>query len=136
MIYDATILDELQTAVASAVAASTVPTLPVSYIGRTFTPPNDQKYLECVWIANNPPDDYWGDEQNYEGIFRLVLHWPNNDAGAIVPMTLLGSICGYFSKDRALPSVKISDKPKAASAQPIGAEILYPASFRYSCFRP
>lgn len=135
-VYDPVIVDELQTALASAVAASSTPTLPVSYIGRTFTPPNDQKYVEFVWIANNPPDDYWGDEQNYMGMFRLVLHWPNNDEGAITPLGVLASICSYFSKSLALPSVRISDKPKVASALQNGTEILYPASVRYSCFRP
>ncbi len=131
---DGTILAALQDGVAAAVLASTASTLPVKYIGRSWVVPNDQKWLELVFIPNNT-NDFWGNEQNYRGMFRMVLHWPNDDAGSQGPLAVLKSIAGYFSKDRLLQMVQIYETPKLSGILEMGQETLYPCGFRYHCFR-
>ena len=133
---DQAILQILQTATIAAVAASTMPNLPVKYIGRTFTVPDDQKWLEVVFIPNNRNGDHWGGEKNYQGLFRLVLHWRNEDAGAYGPMQILASICAPFSKETPLQNVRISDNPDFGGVLENGSELLLPAGMRYQCFRP
>lgn len=134
--YDQQILEALQKATTAAVEASTTPDMPVKYIGRTFTPPDDQKYVEVVFIPNNRNNDHWGNEKNYQGLFRLVLHWPADEQGAYPPMRALASICAPFSKDMRLQNVVISANPDFGGPLEQGAELLYPASMRYQCFRP
>jgi hypothetical protein len=136
--YDRAILEQLQQATIAAVAASTVPALPIKHLVATgaFTIPDDQKWLEIVWIPNNRRGDYWGNEKNYTGMFRLVLHWPNDGAGAYGPMNVLASVCSYFDKERRLQNVMISANPDSGGVIEQGAENLYPAMLRYQCFRP
>jgi hypothetical protein len=131
---DDVILATLQDAVAAAMAASTTPTLPVKYIGRSWVVPDDQKWLELVFIPNNT-SDFWGNEKNYRGMFRMVLHWPNDDEGAYPPMAVLKSIASYFTKDRHLQSVQIYETPNLGGVLEDGPETLYPASLRYQSFR-
>lgn len=135
MMDDGVILETLQKATTAAVVASTVTTLPVKYVSRTFIVPNDQKWLEVVFIPNSKPDSFWGDEQNLMGIYRLILHWPNDDAGAYAPLAAIKSIMGYFSKGLWLSGVKICETPKLLNVLPDGTETLYPASLSYSSFR-
>jgi len=129
------ILQSLQTAVISAVATSTMPTLPIAFVDVAFDPPNDGKYLEVIHISNNPIDPTWGNEEHHRGIMRLILHWPNNGAGAYTPLMLLASICSRFNKDTRIAGlVTILNKPKAMSKIANGQENLYPASMEYSVF--
>lgn len=131
---DDEILEILQDAAGDAVATSIFTNLPIKYIGRTWVVPDDQKWLELVFIPNNE-NAAWGDETNYRGMFRLILHWPNNDAGALTPLGVLRSIADYFSKDRWLQKVKISDTPKLTGVLEEGSEMMFPASIRYQCFQ-
>lgn len=133
--HDQTILQILQTATIAAVAASITPTLPVKFIGRTFIVPDDQKWLEIVFIPNNREGAYWGDEKDYRGLYRLILHWKNDDQGAYGPMRALASICSAFSKGSRLQNVTISDNPDLTGVLEQGSENLYPATIRYQCFR-
>lgn len=133
--YDQAILQILQTATIAAVEASITPTLPVKFVGLTFIVPDDQKYLELVFIPNNRSGGYWGDEKDYRGLFRLILHWRNDGEGAYPAMAALASICSYFGKGTYLQNVKISDNPDLTGVLEQGSEILYPASVRYQCFR-
>ncbi len=132
---DVEILETLQQAAIVAVGESDMPELSIKFVGITFTPPDDQRYLELVFIPVNRNDDFWGDEKNYQGIFRMVLHWPNDGAGAYPPMNVLRSIAGYFTKDLALPKVQIRAKPDLTGVLEEGAELLLPASIRYQSFR-
>jgi|SRR5882757_1450985 len=134
IIDDSAVIAVLQDGITAAVAASTMPTLPVKYLGRSWTPPNEQQWLELVFIPNNT-NDFWGDEQNYRGMFRMVLHWPNDDEGVYPPLAVLKSIAGYFTKDRALQNVQIYETPKLGGVLENGAETLYPASLRYQSYR-
>lgn len=132
---DDLVLEALQKGVIAAVAASDTPDLPVKYLGRNWVPPNDQKWLELVFIPNNRSGDFWGDEKNYRGLFRMILHWPNDDDGAYVPIRALKSIAGYFTKGLTLQNVTIYETPDLSGVLEAGAENLYPASLRYQCFR-
>lgn len=130
------ILETLQKATIEAVAASIMPAIPVKYVSTGFTVPNDQKWLELVHVPNNR-NDFWSDEKNHAGMFRLILHWPVNGSGAYAPIDLIESIGSYFTKDRQLGNgVKITVQPDYTGDVPDGKEILYPVSARYSCFRP
>lgn len=135
MNYEATIIRALQRGVTAAVAASTSPTLSVKYLDVAHTKPDSGKWLEVVHIPNNRMGDFWGGEQNYQGMLRLVLHWPNDGTGIYVPVTLLASITGYFFKGRVLSGVQVSDIPDYMGAEREGDETLYPASVRYRSYR-
>jgi hypothetical protein len=127
------ILQSLQDAIKEAVAQSSNPDLPVSFVGLTFTVPNDQKYLELVYLPNNGSDRYWGNEKAYQGVFRFVLHWP---LGApYPPMQLIASIAQYFDKTKNLnDSVQIVYAPDLTPPIREGGEMLYPATMRYQRF--
>lgn len=129
------IISTLQQAVTAAVAASADSDFPVSYIDVDFNIPEDRKWLEVIHIPNNRLGDYWGNEKNYRGILRLVLHWPNNGGGIYTPLTLLGSITDYFEKNRQLTGVKISEIANFTGAVREGDEVLYPVSIWYQSFR-
>jgi Bacteriophage related domain of unknown function len=129
------ILQTLQTAAIAAVTASSVPTLAIKCIDITFEPPNDQKYLELVYIPNNDNGAFWGTEKIYQGIFRLILHWPNDGKGPYEAMMALASIAGYFSKYQLLQNVQITSNPDLTGVLEQGSEILYPASVRYLRFK-
>lgn len=132
---ESNIISALQKAVTAAVAASSKPSLPVSYIDTEFTQPADGKWLEIIWIPNNRGGDYWGGEKNHRGILRLILHWPNNDSGVYKPVELLESIGAYFTKGLNLSGVQIYEKPDFTGRIADGDELLYPVSIRYQSFR-
>ena len=129
------ILRALQGGVTAAVAASTTPALPVSYINVGFNTPADGKWLELVWLPNNIRGDLWGDDKNYRGILRMILHWPNDGSGIYRPLALLGSISDYFVKGRLLSGVQIYEKPDLTGAVFDGDELLLPVSIRYQSYR-
>jgi len=128
---DSAIISTLQKAVTAAVAASGTPSLPVMYLDVAFTKPNDQKWLEIVWLPNNRRGDFWGNEKRYQGILRLVLHWPNTMTGVYSPLGVLSSIVEYFDKNRILSDVKVYDIPDFTGVLREGDERLYPCSIYY-----
>lgn len=133
--FEREILQSLQTATLAAVAASTTPNLPIKMAGRLFKIPNDQKYLEVIHIPNNVSGEFWGNEKTHRGIFRLVLHWPNDDVGDYPPMNILASVAGYFTKDRVLSnSVKIYEGPDFMGSLEDGATRLFPVRIWYQRF--
>lgn len=133
---DDKILSALQQATTSAVAASSTPTLPIKYVGLTFVPPSNQRYLECVFIPNNFVDQYWDRSRVYRGIYRLVLHW-GIDGNPYAPLTTLTSVAAYFSKYRQLASgVHIVNEPDTGGIIETGHEIIWPATMTYRLFQP
>ena len=133
---DGDILKVLQRAVMAAIEASPLVTseFPVKYVGRSFEVPDNQKWLELIVIPNNR-SDHWGDEKNYAGVFRIILHWPNDDQGSYEPINVLGSITSYFTKGLFLQNVQIYETPNLTGVLEQGNETLYPASIRYQSFR-
>lgn len=129
------IIRALQQGVTAAVATSSTPSLPVAYIDRAFTAPADRKYLEVVHIPNNRVGDYWGQEKNHRGLLRLVLHWPKGDFGPYAPLTVLESVCAFFTKGLDLSGVQIYALPDYIGAIREDDEVLYPVSIRYTSYR-
>lgn len=135
MTIDKNILQALQQKVIAAVAASTLPTLPIKFVDVSFKTPENQKWLEIVHIPNNPADSTWGNEEIHRGIMRLVLHWPNNGAGAYKPLELIASILSSFNKEEKIGGLlQILNKPKSMSTVQNGSENWYPATVEYIVF--
>ena len=132
---EATILSALQQGVTAAVAASSNPTLPIQYVDVDFSIPDDKKWLEIVYLPNNRTGDFWSNQQNHQGMMRLILHWPNDGDGAYVALALLGSVCDYFAVGQILSGVQIYEIPGFSGALREGDELLYPVSIRYQSYR-
>lgn len=132
---DSAILSALQTATTAAVAASNKPTLPIKYVGLTFAPPQDQRYLECVFLPSNDVNGYWGTSRTYRGAFRLLLHWGIDGGGPYVPLGVLQSVAAYFSKSRALASnVRIVNEANISGPIEVGSDVIWPATIDYRLF--
>lgn len=129
------IIRALQHGVIAAIAQSDDPDLPVKYLLMDVDIPQDQKWLELVWIPNNRQGDFLGDEKNHRGILRLILHWPNQATGVYAPVALLASITRYFVKGSVLSSVQIYAKPDIGSLIEDGDDTLFPASIYYNSYR-
>ena len=128
------ILSALQTGVTAAMEQSDAPDLPVKYLLMGFDIPNDQKWLEIVWLPNNNRNDFLGQEQNHRGIMRLVLHWPNDDAGVYAPTELLASISRFFTNGKVLSGVQIVGKPVPTGIVEDGDDTLFPVSIYYQSY--
>lgn len=133
---ESSIISAFQQGVTAAVAQSDAPALPVRYLMLEFNKPNDQKWLEIVWIPNNDTGAFIGDETNHRGFFRLILHWPNTGGGVYEPVELLASITRYFTSGRLLQGVQIVGKP-TPTGSPIesGDETLFPITISYQSYR-
>lgn len=131
---EAAILRTLQQGVIAAVAASTMPTLPVAYVGLNLDVPNNQKWLEVIYIPNNIQGDLWGQDKNYRGIMRLILHWPKDGTSAYAPLGLMQSIAGYFWKGRLLSGVQIYATDLTGIVEE-DDDRLFPVSIRYQSYQ-
>lgn len=133
---ESSIISAFQEGVTAAVAQSDAPDLPVRYLLLNFTTPNDQKWLDIVWIPNNDTGAFLGDEVNHRGLFRLILHWPNTGTGIYEPVELLASITRYFTSGLLLQEVQIVGKP-TPTGSPIedGDKILFPVTISYQSYR-
>lgn len=136
------ILEALQKAVIAAAAAASIPTASVKYVGRNFTPPADAgAWLEVIHIPNNVTNEFWAEGKTYQGIMRLILHWPMTDKGAYAAITLAENVMAYFTKGSRFADpgntvqVKISDNPNLLSIMEEAPELLLPISIRYSFFK-
>lgn len=140
MMIERNILSALQTATIAAVAASIMPALPIKAVGRTFEIPNNHCYLEIVQIPNNVTNEFWGNSKTYRGLFRLILHWGLDDAGAYPPLDVIASIADYFTKDKTFQSgstsVKIYEEPDLTGVIEAPPELLFPVTIRYLSFKP
>lgn len=134
------ILQALQTAIIAAVAGSTVPTMPIKPVGITGPSTDVQKWIEIIHLPNNPTDEFWGDSRTYIGAIRLILHWPVDSTGAYPAMRYLDELASKFTKDKIFRNgdvaVQITDIPDASAPIETGAELLFPVSLPYRCFRP
>ena len=140
MMVEQQILEALQKAAITAVAASIDPTLEIKVVGRTFTPKADVPYLEIVHIPNNIDGEFWGDEKTYRGLFRLLFHFPLLDEGAYPAMTLISSVCSPFTKEAVFTSggisVKVYEEPDLTGVIEAPPNMLYPVTIRYMSFQP
>lgn len=130
------ILQALQTGAIAAINGAGSP-LPIKAIGRTLSP-SPARYWEFVQIVNNMQNEYWGGERVYRGMFRLILHWQPDEAGAYPAMTIRDSVALLLPKGSILrqgsSAVQLYDHPDAGSAIESGAELLFPVSLPYRSF--
>jgi len=135
---EAKISDVLFVQVSAAVAASSLPTLPIKFPGRKFTIPGDNKYLEIFTIKANPTGEYYGNERTYQGTLRGLLHWPLDDAGAIPILTFLDELAGLIPKGARYAVdtywIMIYDTPDVGNEVEDRGDRFYPISWRYRCF--
>lgn len=146
---DTAILQALQVAARAAYSASAIGALTgwteatrIKPVGITLTPPADGRYLEFVHIANNQGGDQWDDSQDYQGNFRIILHWDITDnAGPYSPGTLMDELAGKFSKNVPLQveagvMLRFTKNPSASGVIENGTELLFPVTLSYRCFKP
>lgn len=138
MSVEAAISNALYTGVSATLAASSIPAMPVKMPLRTFVTPNDGKYVEVVQIRNNGNNETWDTGKTMRGFVRLILHWPNNDAGAITPVQYVDELAAAIPKGSIFwsgpVSVKISDHPDAMSMIDTASDCLFPLSIEYQYF--
>lgn len=136
---DRYILQALQTQLIAARDASAVPLMPIKMVGRTYDGSADQPFLESIFIPNNIDGEFWDSGKTYRGLYRVILHWPNDDKGAYDPMDYISSIADGFPKGLKLQVdstyVKIYEEPNYLGDIEQTAETLYPISIRYECFK-
>lgn len=131
------VLKALQASVIAAVAGTTFPTLPIMFINVTFNKPDNGKWLELVHLPNNGTDQTWGDEKNYRGIFRFILHWPNDGSGTTVPMKIIDSMCAYYKKSNRIDgTLNLLNQARVTNVynEDIGLSLV--ASLEYDSFSP
>lgn len=131
------ILKALQDAVTASRLGTTIPTMPIKYVGISAVQGID-KYLEIVHVENDRPNDFWGDERNYQGSLRIILHWPVAGDGAMPGKRYMDAIANYFVKGRILrygsANVQIYQPPLSMGVLESGAELLFPLVIPYRCF--
>lgn len=129
------ILEALQKAVTTAVGVSP----PVKYVNRNFTPP-DGPWWEIVYIPNNVENEFWDESRTYQGLLRLLLHWPQDDKGAYPAMDEVASVASKFTKGSMFQdpakkvTVRITDNPNLTGVIEETPEFLLGMSIRYSFF--
>lgn len=134
MLYEREILEALQKAVLAAAG-----TIPIKYVGRNFTPPNDGKWWEVIYVPNSLDDSAIGSSQTYQGILRLILHWPQDDSGAYSMLDEVRRMASFFEKGSVfgtVVNVRITNHPKLLSLIEQPPEMLAGVSIRYNCFIP
>lgn len=136
------VIQSLQTSVIAAVAQSTYPTLPIKFLNVTdenipIPPVDGGPWLELIWIPNNPSDTTWGDEKVYRGIFRMLLHWPNDGGGSYGATGLMESIKSVYRKGIKLGGkLDLLTQPRLFSVGDPSKELQLIVSFEYSSFSP
>ena len=136
------VLEALQKAVAAAVVPSDLPVTSVKCVGRNCKIPTDDKWLEVLYITNNPTGETYGSSKTYRGVLRLILHWPMKDHGAYSAMDLMKVILDGMPKgskhEDLLGNVKvnITDTPNILNILEESPEMLIIGSIRYNFFNP
>jgi len=131
---DRDILEEFNQLVKVAAPLGGISVDRISFPQSRFTKPNDNKYLEVIFIPNNPPDTNWSNEQLFQGLFRLILHWPKDGSGPYTPMDNIRKIAAHFVKGAYYEKFSIYQEPKINSTLDEEHEVLYPATIFYRSF--
>jgi len=128
------ILNTLNDQIKLAVTAAGWAVSQISFTNVPFNTPNDGYYVETVWIPNNPADRYYDERQLQQGIFRVVLHWPDDGSGPYDAMEKLEEIISHFRKDVRYNGIQIYETPKILDPLAGAGDLLYPATIRYRIF--
>ena len=129
------ILQAIQQKIITVVAASSMPTMPIKFVDVPWNPPGDGRYLEVIFLPNNPSDQTWGDEEYHRGLFRILLHWQNKGSGSYTPLDYISNIGKGFPKGERIGSVvKVLNKAKVNPPVEGEIETLYPVTIEYDTF--
>lgn len=136
--YDKYILEALQKRVDVATTPDGSP--PPKAVGRNFEPPDDGKWWEVVFLPNNVENEFWGDGKTYQGVLRMVLHWPQDGKGAYPAMEEAERFAAFFEKGLKLTDpdntvrVKITTQPDIMPLIEESPRFLIPLTIRYTSF--
>lgn len=137
LMYESAIIEALQTAIIAAVGNSPA----LKCINRNFDPPSDGKWWEIVHIPNNVENELWADGKTFQGIMRLILHWPQDDSGAYRAVNEAQRVANQLKKGNVyadannLVVVKIQDHPNLTGSIEQSPSFMLPLTLRYSCFK-
>lgn len=111
---------------------------PIKAPGRVFKKPDNGKFVELVVIQDNNTDRTWGNEQRFSGDIRVILHWPNDDAGIYDPVREISLIKAAFFKGRQIwqgnAKLLINSNPVVTDGIEGVNDILYPLIVTYEYF--
>lgn len=127
------IIDLLQKHVTKAVAGF----FPVKYLNTNIEATDS--FWEIVYIPNNVENEFWDKGKTYQGILRLILHWPADNRGIYTPLQEAERVAAEFAKGLELFSndvkVIITDNPNLTSLNEDDGKLLIPLTIRYLCFK-
>lgn len=115
--------------------------LPVKYLNTNFQIPSDGKWWKIIYLPNNYENEFWDNGKTYRGIFRPILHWPQDNRGIYKPLEEVKRIADGYPKGLKLVdtehdvTVTISDIPDINNTIEQPPELLIPLTIRYLCYK-
>lgn len=122
------------------VAAAIADVHPAKYPLTTINPPSSHPWWEILYLPNNPDGEFWGDEKTYQGIVRLILHYPMKNE-VFDAMDEVSRVSDQIKKGELLQdagrnvTVKISEEPDTGAPMEEAPEALIPLTVRYTSFK-
>lgn len=130
------ILEALQKRLTEAVAASSEPDTPVKYMGIAQDRSNLSKWVEAVFIPNNPDGVFWGSEEEFRGIFRIIISKTMDGRAPYDIMKYADELGKFFNKGQKFSfdefAVMVYDKPKLMTISEVAPNISVSISVRYT----
>ncbi len=112
--------------------------LPIKYLGKNQPSVSDSKWWEIIYIPSNVSDEFWGSEKTYRGIFRLLLHWPQDNAGIYGPVEEATRVANSFKKGLQITdddiTITITDNPDITGVVEDLPNLIIPLTIKYNCF--
>lgn len=115
--------------------------LPVKYLNTNFQIPSDGKWWEIIYLPNNYEDEFWGGGKTYRGIFRPILHWPQDNGGVYKPLAEVKRVADGYPKSLKLidaehdVTVSITDVPDVNNIIEEPPGLLIPLTIKYLCYK-
>lgn len=122
----------------AALLASTGPTLPISWpehsepvTGKSFTPPENGRYLEVAFFSNAPAWEGIADGELKQGLLTITVVWKKNQ-GTIAAFTAADQVISHFPKGLPLhegaTGIEINRKAWASSPLSEAASLRIPVT--------
>lgn len=112
----------------------------VKCLNVNYNPPANKRWWEVVYIPNNVENEFWDTGKTYKGIFRLILHWPQNNQGIYKPMEEAERVAKGFPKGLKLCdtingiTVTIIEQPDCQNIIESEGELLIGLTIKYLYF--
>jgi hypothetical protein len=122
-------------------AVTPLTTLPVKYLNTNFKPPENGKWWEVLFIPTDVPDTTLGNEQMFQGIFRLLLHWPQDNKGVYKALEEVDVMREGFKKGSRFDdvatntTVSVRENPDVSSIVEESPNLLIPLTIKYHCYK-